>query len=61
MRVVDDRLTKSGILLSDRFGVFTVIEFSENTGKTHDKNSQTEQEVYFKRPPGWEKLIKQEK
>ena len=34
MRVVDDRLTKSGILLSDRFGVFTVIEFSENTGKT---------------------------
>ena len=60
MRVVGDKLTKSGILPSDHFGVFAVIEFSENTGKTHDKNSQTVQEVYFKRPPGWEKLIKQE-
>ena len=57
MRVVGDKLTKSGILPSDHFGVFTVIEFSENTGKTHDKNSQTEQEVYFNRPQGWEKLI----
>ena len=60
MKVVGDKLTKSGILPSDHFGVFTVIEFSENTGRKHGKYSQTEQEVYFKRPPGWEKLIKQE-
>ena len=59
MKVVGDKLTKSGILPSDHFGVFTVIELSVNTGKKHDKDSQTEREVYFKRPPGWEKLIKQ--
>ena len=59
MRVVGDKLTKSGILPSDHFGVFTVIELSARTGKKHDKDSKTEQEVYFKRPSGWEKFIKQ--
>ena len=61
MKVVGDKLTKSGILPSDHFGVFTVIELSVNTGKKYDKDSQTEREaeVHFKRPPGWEKLIKQ--
>ena len=60
MKVVGDKLTKSGLLPSDHFGVFTVIELSVDTGRKHDKNSQTEQEVYFKRPQGWEKLIKQQ-
>ena len=58
MKVVGNKLTKSGILPSDHFGVFTVIGLSTNTGRKHDKNSQTEQEVYFNRPPGWKKLIK---
>jgi len=61
MRIVGDKLTKTGILPSDHFGVFTVIELSVNTGDEQDKNSQTKQEVYFRRPPGWEKLINQGK
>ena len=64
MRVVGDKLTKSGILPSDHFGVFTVIELSVKTGEKQNKNSQIEQvaqEVYFQRPVGWEKLISQEK
>jgi len=60
MKVVGNKLTKSGLLPSDHFGVFMVIELSVDTGRKHDKNSQTEQEVYFKRPQGWEKLIKQQ-
>jgi len=61
MRIVGDKLTKTGILPSDHFGLFTVIELSVNTGDEQDKNSQTKQEVYFRRPPGWEKLINQGK
>lgn len=60
MRVVGDKLTESGILPSDHFGVFTVVELSVNTGKKQNKNSLTEQEVYFQRPVGWEKLVSQE-
>ena len=56
MRIVGDKLTKTGILPSDHFGLFTVIELSVNTGDEQDKNFQTKQEVYFRRPPGWEKL-----
>ena len=55
VRVVGNKLTKSGILPSDHFGVFTVIRPSENTDKRR-KTSQTKDELYFKRPPGWEKL-----
>ena len=57
VRVVGNKLTKSGILPSDHFGVFTVIKPSVNTDKRR-KTSQTKDEIYFKRPPGWEKLIK---
>ena len=60
MRVVGDKLTESGILPSDHFGLFTVIELLVKTGKKQNKNSQTEQEVYFQRPVGWEKLVSQE-
>ena len=59
MRVVGDKLTKSGILVSDHFGLFTIIELAERTEYKHDnsKKAQTESEVYFNRPVGWEKLI----
>jgi len=59
MRVVGDKVTKSGILPSDHFGLFTIIELAEKTEHKHDnsKNLQTESEVYFNRPAGWEKLI----
>ena len=59
MRIVGDKLTKSGILPSDHFGLFTVVELGGKTEHKHDsKKSQTESEVYFNRPSGWEKLIK---
>ena len=60
MRIVGDKVTKSGILASDHFGLFTVLEQVQKTEHKHDssKKSQTDSEVYFKRPRGWEKLIK---
>ena len=59
VKIVGDKPTKSGVLPSDHFGLFTVIERSAKAGKKHGRLSQTEKDVYFKRPPGWEKLIKQ--
>ena len=59
MRIVGDKLTKSKIVPSDHYGLFTVIEQSENTEHKHGIKSQTEEEVYFKRPAGWEKLVGQ--
>lgn len=47
--VVDDRMTKSGVLPSDHFGIFTVLEASKKTSY-NKKNSQAEKGVYFKRP-----------
>ena len=59
MRIVGDKMTKSGILPSDHFGLFIVIELAGKTEHKQDsKKSQTESEVYFERPSGWEKLIK---
>jgi len=60
MRIVGDKVTKSGILASDHFGLFTVLELGQKTEHKHDnsKKSQTESEVYFDRPAGREKLIK---
>jgi len=60
MRIVGDKLTKSKIVPSDHYGLFTVIEQSENTEHKHGIKSQTEKEVYFKRPAGWEKFVGQE-
>ena len=54
MRIVGDKLTKSKIVPSDHYGLFTVIEQSENTEHKHGTK-----EVYFKRPAGWEKLVGQ--
>ena len=60
MKIVgNNRTVKSSVLPSDHFGLFTVVEISAKTESKHDKHSQTASEVYFKRPPGWEKLIKQ--
>ena len=59
MRIVGDKLTKSTIVPSDHYGLFTVIEQSENTEHKHGIKSPTETEVYFKRPAGWEKLVEQ--
>ena len=61
MRIVGDKLTKSGILPSDHFGVLTVIERSVSTGKKRHKHSQPEQVVYFQRPIGFEKFVPKEK
>ena len=56
MKVVGNKLTKSGILPSDHFGVFAIIKPITRTNRRR-KVSQTEsEEVYFKRPLGWEKL-----
>ena len=57
MRIVGEELTKSKIVPSDHYGLFTVIEQSENTDHKHGIKSPTEKEVYFKRPAGWEKLV----
>ena len=61
MRIVGDKVTKSGVRPSDHFGLFTVIELVQKTEHKHDnsKKLQTDSEVYFNRPAGWEKLIKQ--
>lgn len=60
MKIVGNNHTvKSGVLPSDHFGLFTVIEISAKAVDKHKKHSQTGSEVYFKRPAGWEKLIKQ--
>ena len=60
MRIVGDQLTKSGILPSDHFGLFTVIELAEKSEQegSQMKKPQTENEVYFNRPPGWENVNK---
>ena len=57
MRIVGDKLTKSKIVPSDHYGLFTVIEQSGNTEHKDDIKSQTEKEVYFKRPADWKKLL----
>jgi len=59
MRVVGDKLTKSGILPSDHFGVFTVLSATAET--TRHRNRETDQEVeevYFRRPSDWKRLIR---
>ena len=61
MRVVGNELSKSGIVPSDHFGLFAVIELSAKAGHKHDKKMETEKEVFFKRVSDWEKLIKQER
>ena len=60
MKIVGDQLTKSGILPSDHFGLFTVIELAEKSEQegSQMKKPQTENEVYFNRPPGWENVNK---
>ncbi|XP_020614558.1 uncharacterized protein LOC110052737 [Orbicella faveolata] len=60
MKIVGSNHTvKTSVLPSDHFGLFTVVEISAKTAEKHKKHSQTVSEVYFKRPPSWEKLIKQ--
>ena len=59
MRIVGDKLTKSKIVPSDHYGLLTVIEQSGNTEHKHGIKSPTEEEVYFERPAGWEKLVGQ--
>ena len=59
MRILGDKLTKSKIVPSDHYGLFTVIEQSENTEHKQVIKSPTEKEVYFKRPAGWEQLVEQ--
>ena len=56
-RVVGDKLTNSGILPSDHFGVFTVIRPLKKANKKIKTFRQTETDVYFNRPPGWRKLV----
>ncbi|XP_078361396.1 5'-tyrosyl-DNA phosphodiesterase-like [Oculina patagonica] len=58
MRIVGNKVTKSGILPSDHFGLFTVLELAEKSEHEGNKNKkpQIENEVYFNRPPGWEKV-----
>ena len=59
MRIVGDKVTKTGVLPSDHFGLFTVIERLEKSEhKNKKQTTQTDNQVYFKRPKGWEKLIK---
>lgn len=62
IRIVGDKVTKSGVLPSDHFGLFTVLELVHKTDHKYDnsKTLQTDSEVYFNRPAGWEKLIKQQ-
>ena len=60
MKIVGNNHTvKTNVLPSDHFGLFTVIEISAKTEVKHKKDSQTRNGVYFKRPIGWQKLIKQ--
>ena len=59
MRIVGDEVTRTGILPSDHFGLFTVVEHREKSETEKQKQSTgSENKVYFKRPRGWEKLIK---
>ena len=59
MRIVGDQVTKTGVLPSDHFGLFTVIERLEKSEHKNEKQTiQTDNQVYFKRPNGWERLIK---
>ena len=59
MRIVGDKVTKTGVLPSDHFGLFTVIErLAKSEHKNQKQTTQTDNQVYFKRPNGWEKLIK---
>lgn len=59
VRIVGDQMTESGILPSDHFGVFAIIKPSlyVKTNK-QGRSFQTENQVYFKRPQGWEGLAK---
>lgn len=60
MKIVGNNHTvKTSVLPSDHFGLFTVIEIAAKTEEKHKKESLTRNEVYFKRPRGWQKLIKQ--
>ena len=61
MRIVGDKVTKSGIVPSDHFGLFTVREQVQKTEHKQDnsKRLQTHGKVYFNRPAGWKKLIEQ--
>ena len=59
MRIVGDEVTRTGTLPSDHFGLFTVVEHIEKFETEKQKQSTGgESKVYFKRPRGWEKLIK---
>ena len=59
MRIVGDEVTRTGTLPSDHFGLFTVVEHIEKFETEKQKQSTgSESKVYFKRPRGWEKLIK---
>lgn len=57
VRVVGDKLTDSGILPSDHFGVFAVIRPLKEANKKFKPFRQIETDVYFKRPPKWRKLV----
>lgn len=57
MRIVGNESTKSGVLPSDHFGLFTIIELSSR--KTQHKKTSAVTEVFFKRSPDWGKLINQ--
>ena len=61
MSIVGNKISKANILPSDHYGLYTVLELSENVGHKLDRKSQTEKEVFFKRAPGWEKLIEWER
>ena len=59
MRIVGDKMTKTGVLPSDHFGLFTVMQRLEKSEHKNQKQTiQTDNQVYFKRQKGWEKLIK---
>ena len=57
MKIVGSEFTKSGVLPSDHFGLFTIIELSSH--ETQHKKTPAVTEVFFKRPPDWRKLINQ--
>lgn len=57
IKIVGAELTQSKIVPSDHYGLFTVIELSENV---KHKGDETSEEVFFKRPLNWEKSITQE-
>ena len=61
MRIVGDTFSKSKVLPSDHYGLYTVIEQSENIEYKHERKSQPQKEVYFNRPAGWKKLVEQDR